>query len=475
MPEQPVLPGLTPAWRPATLDPRQAAFLCSPARFNYVHSGRRSWKTQGAKYRLVRAAICGQRYHDARYFACAPTHQQAKEIFWSDIKALVPRWALATPKVPERSIGDGELRVHLWNGAQIKVAGLDKPQRIEGGFWDGGVITEYGDVKKETFTDHVLPMMIRGGWIDVEGVPEGRNHFWDEVQTARRLIAGGGDVAAEYAVHHWPTWDVLHLYLGKDEADRQLRVMRESMDELTWRQEVGGEFVEYAGAAYHCFDYSRHVHKARYNPALPLVLCFDFNVSPGTCVYAQEQPCSLPGFAKTATVVLGEAYIPRSSNTPAVCRKVIDDWMGTDGGAPKIARHELELLIHGDPAGGQRNTKYEHGSDWTIIEDMLGEAFGRERVKLRVARSAPRVRARVNAVNSRLRSADGTAHMVFDPGARRTIEDVQMMRLKDGSAGELDDQDGKYGHLTAALGYYLYELQCSRAFENIEGEVQFGY
>jgi len=159
-----------------------------------------------------------------------------------------------------------------------------------------------------------------------------------------------------------------------------------------------------------------------------------------------------------------------------VCRKIVADFIGADGEKPLIGRHDGQVLLYGDPAGGQRSTKYEHGNDWTIITDMLGDAFGRDRVELRVPRSAPRQRARVNAVNSRLKTADGVKHLVVSPAAKNVVRDLDLMRVKAGTAGELDegsdDKRKSLGHLTAGLGYYLYETQVSVAAEQ-EGEAVF--
>jgi len=40
-------------------------------------------------------AVGLQRLPDARYIYTAPTYQQARRIFWNDIKRMIPNWALA--------------------------------------------------------------------------------------------------------------------------------------------------------------------------------------------------------------------------------------------------------------------------------------------------------------------------------------------------------------------------------------------
>lgn len=65
-------------------------------------------------------AVVGQ------YFAAAPTHAQAKKIFWDDLKAFT--LSCLHPRKPSES----DLIIYLPNGSEIHVLGLDKPQRIEG-------------------------------------------------------------------------------------------------------------------------------------------------------------------------------------------------------------------------------------------------------------------------------------------------------------------------------------------------------
>ena len=70
--------------------------------------------------------------------------------------------------------------IRLINGAQIWVVGLDRPERIEGSPWDGGVLDEYGNMRANAWPEHIRPALSdRAGWCDFTGVPEGRNHYYD--------------------------------------------------------------------------------------------------------------------------------------------------------------------------------------------------------------------------------------------------------------------------------------------------------
>jgi hypothetical protein len=118
-------------------------------RFPLVPAGRRSGKTERFKRFLVKQAnkIVGP------YFAAAPTHDQAKKIFWDDLlKFSLSFTHTKRPNIAERII-------YLNNGSEIHVLGLDKPQRIEGIPWKGGGIDEFADIKPEAWESNIYPAL----------------------------------------------------------------------------------------------------------------------------------------------------------------------------------------------------------------------------------------------------------------------------------------------------------------------------
>lgn len=444
---------LTPRWHRAVLSPPQLAYVNSRARINAVVAGRRSFKTEGAKRRLVRRAIEFTEYSDGRFFATAPTNQQAKDIFWEDLKALVPEWALLGGS-RRASVSDSELTIDLANGARLKVAGMDKPQRIEGRDWDGGVITEFGNCKPNVFSEIVRPMMTRGGWVDVEGVPEGRNHYYEFVCDVRADRVSGA------ALHEWTTEETLHLWLGRERAEQELAAARRSMDALVYQQEYLARFVSFEGQAYYALDRGLNVASAAgppergpalYDPDLPLVLCFDFNRNPGVCAYVQEHPAArypwLPRVPESGevTAVIGEVFIRRHSNTRKVCERILADWG---------ERHRGEVYVYGDATGGAKKSAAE-GSDWEVIEAHLRPVFG-HRYRDRVERSNPAERARVNSMNARLVAADGTVGMIVDSrAAPNVLRDLEGVEAND--AGEIVKEQGSpLTHISDAIGYYVH-------------------
>lgn len=428
-------------WLPLERKEAQVRYFRSRRRFNIVPAGRRSGKTELAKRRLViraLAAVDPQSEHycpqpDPRFFAAAPTRDQAKRIYWQDLKKMIPKALLLCPPI------ESELTIKLITGAEIVVLGMDKPERIEGVPWNGGVLDEYGNMKPKAWGENVRPALAdRQGWCDLIGVPEGRNHYYDLDNKAKALETAGDP---EWMHHHWISALIL--------AASEIEAARRDLDELTFAQEYEASFVNFTGRAYYQFgDWNQGV--AEYLPHSPLLLGFDFNVEPGVAIIAQLRDLGQPdGTKEPGLVVLGEVYIPRNSNTPAVCRKIIEDW-GT---------HQGEIELYGDASGGARHTSATEGSDWEIIKGMMNEQYGARRVHSNVRRENPTERARVNTVNSLCKSQAGLVRLLVNPlKAPMLVKDLEGVRVLAGGSGEIDKKhDLSLTHSSDALGYIIHE------------------
>ena len=451
--DQPEPRQLTDRWNPLRYVAEQSRLVYSPARFKVVPAGRRSGKTERAKRKLVRSCLNGEsQFPDPHYFAAAPTRDQAKRIYWEDLQAL-------SPKSVVRKVSHTELTIWYATGASLSVLGMDKPARIEGSPWDGGVLDEYANMKAEAWGQNVRPALAdRNGWCWLIGVPEGRNHYYDTWNNALGPwnIANGGD------------WDGFTWFSSEVLSEEEIESAKRDLDELTYRQEYEASFVNFQGQAYYPFDRTIHCAslKDAYNPAADLMLCLDFNVDPGVAVIIQElefprkvataAAINVKGremFANVAipatqgTGVIGEVHIPHNSNTPAVIRRFVKDWGG----------HTGRIIVFGDATGGARGTAQTEGSDWDLVKSGLYDHFGAQRVHFRVPSANPTERSRVNAVNTRLKSGSGEIRLMVDPvAAPMTVKDFEGVRLLQGGSGEIDKKhDPKLTHLSDAAGYYV--------------------
>jgi len=447
----------TSRWTTINADPRQLAFFQSDAPVNVCYAGRRSLKTEAAKRRVLLAAMRPSLYPNRRYFLCGPTNDQSKFIYWSDLLALVPDWALATGS-RDRDISHSDLTVKLRNGAMIKVAGLDRPARIEGDFWDGGVIDEFADCKPNVLQEHVLPMCVRpGSYVDVIGVPSGRNHFYSLVQQIE-----GGEL--EHArTFHWKASEVLHLYLGTERAEAFLAQARATLDPDTYDQEFNASFVSVRDVVYYSFSPDDHVEPCAYDPKATLFVGFDFNVSPGVAVVCQERRYtgSNPRVDRSedVTMAIDEVWI-ESSNTRKVCAELLR----------RYGAHEGDVWIYADASGGSGHSSQVSGSDLDLIEKCLSPTFGpqqigtvesgcgrtRSRLTMDVPSGNPPVRARINSVNARLRAVDGTIRTRIDPKCKHLVRDLEGVQYRKGSS-DIDKAGAPdLSHITDAFGYMIH-------------------
>ena len=430
---------LTDRWTEHESHREQDRLWDSDARFRVVPAGRRSGKTEIAKRFLILEAIFFDRFPDGRFICAAPTTLQAKRIFWNDLKLMVPGWALIYRDDIVKSSSESELEIRLWNGAVIQVLGMDQPARVEGPPVDGIILDEYGNCKPEVWPENVRPSLStrgRPGWAWLIGVPEGRNHYYDLARKAQENDSG--------------EWDYFHWFSAEILDPEEIEAAKRDLDELTYQQEYEGSFINFVGRAYYKFDAKIHCkYRLNYQPRKDLLFLFDFNVDPGVAVIAQEYDEGVickgsPAF----TGIIGEVWVPQNSNTPVVCRKLIEDW----------EHHKGRIIIDGDPSGGNRGTAKIDGSDWDLIHAELKKAFA-GRIIDRVRKGQPRERARVNAVNSRLMSANETVRLRVDRRkAPHVVTDFEGVRILEGSAGEIDKSaksDKKLTHVSDAIGYYI--------------------
>ncbi len=435
---------MTPRWTKLRYHPKQWALYHSPKRFIIAPGGRRSGKTEvGGKRKGVRRAIAFNSHHDGRFLFTAPTHQQAKDVYWRDLKALVPKDIV-------RRVSESELFIELCTGTRLQCAGMDVPERAEGSPLDGIVLDEFANMKADVWPEHVSPALDtpgRPGWAIFPSVPEGRNHYFALYNAALNDIAERGE-ASEWAVFHWFSSEIM-----EPEA---IERARRRTDPLTFQQEYEGSFVNFAGLAYYRFNRSIHAAEpVEYDPTLPLVFCFDFNTSPGVAVvcqiggYHQDDATHRPEVDPWRVIrVIGEVHIPSGSKTSIVCNRLINDWAHIHTGSG-------EVFIYGDFTGGAVKTSSEMGSDWDIIRQTLG---GVKHWKVHnCVEPNPRERTRVNVMNSALRSTDGVVRILFDSThCPNVIDDFECVVVVEGGSGELSDKDKKHTHMTDALGYFVY-------------------
>lgn len=154
-------------------------------RFAVLVCHRRFGKTVGCVNQMIKAAILCDK--TAPHFAyIAPFRNQAKMIAWQYLKHY-------TSVIPGRKVNESELYIELptqharWPGARLYIVGADHPDALRGTYWDGAILDEYAQIKKEIWDEIIRPALAdREGWAIFIGTPKGQNAFYEMYQRAQR-------------------------------------------------------------------------------------------------------------------------------------------------------------------------------------------------------------------------------------------------------------------------------------------------
>jgi hypothetical protein len=405
-------------------------------RFFVVPSGRRSRKTLISMRKVLYAALENKNH---RYFHGAPVRAQAKDIFWDRLKQSTRLfWA----KPPSET----ELVVHLLNGTEIHVEGLDKSERIEGQPWNGCHITEFGDLKPDAWPEHIRPVLSDTmGFGILDGVPEGRNHYYDHALFACNGIIpqtlpsiGAFAENQEWSYYHWFSSDVL--------SAAEIEAVKQQLDQRTFEQEYEGAFLSFEGLLYYNFDRSINVNDtlAKHNPERPIYLSCDFNKTPMVWlaghlvgkygVLFDEIEASFNAKTQQAAQLFCDRYQPEKNNV---------------------------VYITGDASGNHESIR-DFTTDYIIIQDIL-QANGWHCI-FDVPNANPSVNNRVNLVCSMFRNISGEARLFLNSKCARTINDMER-NTSDGK-GAKDKTDPHQTHGSDCLDYQAWKWWSNEFYKN---------
>lgn len=385
----------------------QTDIFTNQARFRVVVAGRRFGKTFLSTAELIRAALSGD---GKNCWYIAPTYKAAKEIAWGMlIEAIPPEYITKT--------NETALSLHLANGSIISLKGAEKPDNLRGRALDFCVLDEFADMRKEAWFEVIRPSLSdRKGSAIFIGTPKGRNHFYD-------LWAKGVDKDEGWSSHQYTTLE------GGNVDANEITAAKQDLDERTFEQEYQARFVNYSGVIY--YNFSREQSVIRYHGEPDRILIgMDFNLDPMSAV-----------------------VMTRKGNTLHAFDEIVIFGSNTDEMADEIRKRfgTKNVTIYPDPACRQRKTSAGGRTDLSILQNAGFE------VKVRNSHSA--IRDRINAVNSRLRSADGVRQLFVDPKCKKTIESLERQTYKEGTSQV--NKDG-FDHMNDALGYavdYLFPIR----------------
>jgi PBSX family phage terminase large subunit len=388
-------------------------------RFRVVVAGRRFGKTHLA----IRELAYHARLPDQEIIYVAPSYKMAKNIVWRKLKNRLTdlNWV--------KKHNETELKLELVNGSCISLKGADNYDSLRGTGNHFIVLDEFADIDPEAWFEVLRPTLSdTGGKCLMIGTPKGIGN-WSYEMYQNYL-----DDPESWSSYQFTTLE------GGNVPQEEIEQAKKDLDERTFRQEYMATFETFAGRIYYNFERNLNVITGEYTDKdlQTIYVGMDFNIDPMSAVIAIRNGEDL--------CVIDEIRM-FSSNT----QEAVDEI--------KSRYPKSKVWVFPDPAARQRKTSAGGLTDITILQNA---GF-----VVKAPHSHTPVRDRINAVNSRLRSADGNKHLFFTPNVKYTIEGLERQVYKEGTSQP--DKDGGYDHMNDALGYmidYLWPVKRERELTN---------
>jgi len=387
-----------------TLTKPQHKVSSSKKRFRVLVSGRRFGKTYLCITEMMKYA-CKVKQN---IWYVAPTFKMAREIVWSKLKEILHSFNWI------ENINESNLTITIKKtGSKISLKGCENYDGLRGTGLNFLILDEFADIDEKAWTE-----VLRASVADTEGdvlmcgSPKGYGNW-----AYRMYLKGKEDT-------EWDSFQFTTLEGGMVSAE-EIEQAKQDIDIRTFRQEFEGTFENYAGAVYYNFHPVDNVKKKEIDWSKPLHIGLDFNVDPMSASVSQID--------KDIVHFVDEIVI-YSSNTDEMVEEIKDRY----GSKTKI-------FVYPDPACRQRKTSAGGKTDLTILQNA---GFN---VKCKLRHSP--VRDRINAVNSRLKSADGNRYIYVNPTCKTIIKGLQRQIYKENT--NIPDKAEGFDHMNDSIGYLI--------------------
>ena len=389
----------------------QQKVIDSKSRFRVLISGRRFGKTFVAINELARFA----RFPNQRCWYVAPSYRQAKQIVWTDLKEKIikHRW--------HSKINDSDLSIILKNKSEIALRGADNFDALRGVGLNFLVMDEISDIKPIAWTEVLRPTLS-----NTEGhclfctSPKGFNWAYD------LYVKGTKD-------NNWESFKFTTLDGGQVDVE-EIEQAKNDLDERTFQQEYLASFVNYAGIIYYNFDRTKNIIDNYEITEDTIHIGLDFNIDP---------MCATVGQIKDNNVYIFNEIQIWSSNTNEMVEEI-------------QRRYKQRVIVYPDPSARQRKTSAGGFTDISILKNAGLEVRSRS--------AHPLVRDRINAVNTKLKNANGMSSLFIVNSCRNLIKSVERQVYKENT--HVPDKESGYDHFNDALGYFIeYVYPLRREFK----------
>jgi len=391
------------------LSKAQKQIFDSKARFRVAISGRRFGKT----YLCIQEMAKFARYPRRRVFYVAPTYRMAKDIVWNDLveKFTKHKWI--------KKVNHSDLKITLKNGSDISLRGADNENSLRGVGLDFLIMDEFADIKENAYFEVLRPTLSdKNGAALFCGTPRGFGSWSYNLFTR------------EKDDDQWASFQYTTLQ-GGQVSKQEIEQAKSDLDERTFKQEYEASFVNYAGQIYYNFDRKDNVID-KYTPQTAEIhIGMDFNIDPMSAVVTE-----IIG----NKIIIYDEIVIYSSNTDELVQEI------------KARYKDKHIYVYPDPAAKQRKTSAGGVTDLAILKNA---GFN-----LRVRNTHPLIRDRINAVNTKLKNANGVRTLFIANSCKNVLKSIERQIYKEGTT--VPDKDNNYDHMNDALGYlveYLYPVR----------------
>ena len=403
------------------LSEAQKVIAQSDARFRVLCAGRRFGKSILAIREMAKFA----RQPNKSIMYVAPTYGMARNIIFEPLKQKMRdlRWV--------KKINETRMEITLVNNSKIMLRGAENYDALRGTGVDFLVMDEMADIKPEAWSEVLRPTLSAqnppGSALFVSS-PKGLNHFKDLFDLGKTN-------------DEWESWQMTTIE-GGNVPPEEVEAAKRDLDAKTWAQEYEASFENYSSLIYWAFDLEESVQKWEPKELKQVMLFCDFNVNP----------------------IVG-AVVVRTEYGLHVIDEIAIYGSNTDELAQEMRRRypKEQIIAFPDPAGAQNRTSAGGKTDHSILQNAGFRVLFRPR--------HPKVKDRINAVNSLLLNTNKERRLFVDPKCREVIKSLSRHAYKEGTM--IPDKDNGLDHMSDAIGYgveYLfpvtknYELPKQQAF-----------
>ena len=382
------------------------------SRFRVLITGRRFGKTFVAINEIAKFASIPNK----KIWYVAPSYRQAKAICWGVLKEkmIYHKWV--------KSINHSDLTLTLKNNSQITLRGSDNESSLRGVGLHFLILDEFQDINKTAWYEVLRPTLSdTEGHALFCGTPRGFGNWSYDLYKM-------GENNKDWKSFQYTTLE------GEQVSEDEIEQAKQDLDLRTFQQEYEATFVNYSGRIYYNFSRDKNIIEKYNKNTGVLHIGLDFNVDPMSAVV-----CIIEN---DRIFVVDEVQI-YSSNTNEMCEEI------------KTRYKNKQIVVYPDPSARQRKTSAGGLTDLAILKN---NGFD-----VRCRSTAPLVRDRINAVNSKLKNVNGKNSLFIVKFCKNAIKSIERQIYKEGT--HIPDKDSGYDHMNDALGYLVeYNFPLRRNF-----------